>query len=208
MKTNQKQRLIAAGAILTMLLAPVAAPIADSGSVAKTPIQHVIIIVGENRTFDHLFGTYVPPKGQTVRNLLSEGIVLPNGQPGPNATDANQYKASDTSTFSISPPLTNPYTTLPQPKVGNPTPYPPQTAGQAPFATPELAGSIEPDLFPIDDWRLTVGGTGIPTGFDTRFPDPLQNDPFQITRWISYNAYAGSPVHRFFQMWQQLDCSI
>jgi len=174
----------------------------------RTPIQHVIIIVGENRTFDHLFGTYQPPQGQTVRNLLSEGIVLQNGQPGPKAYIANQYKASDTSTFSNSPALTDPYTLLPQPKVGNPSPYPPQTAGQAPFATAELAGSIEPDLLPFDDWRLTVGGTGIPSGFDTRFSDPLQNHPFQLTRWISYNAYAGSPVHRFFQMWQGLDCSI
>jgi phospholipase C len=25
-----------------------------------TPIKHVIIIVGENRSFDHLFATYVP----------------------------------------------------------------------------------------------------------------------------------------------------
>jgi phospholipase C len=182
--------------------------VAGGSLVTKTPIQHVIIIVGENRTFDHLFGTYIPPKGQTVRNLLSDGIVVASGQPGPQSFIANQYQASDTSMYSISPTLTSPYATLPQPKVGNPTTYPPQTTGQAPFATAELAGSIEPDLLPIDDWRLTVGGTGIPRGFDTRFPDPLQNDPFQITSWISYNAYAGSPVHRFFQMWQQLDCSI
>ncbi len=25
---------------------------------------------------------------------------------------------------------------------------------------------------------------------------------------ISYNDYANSPVHRFFQMWQQLDCNV
>ncbi|MHC5862021.1 alkaline phosphatase family protein, partial [Nostoc sp.] len=36
-----------------------------------TPIKHVIVIVGENRTFDHLFGTYQPRWGQTVSNLLS-----------------------------------------------------------------------------------------------------------------------------------------
>ena len=40
-----------------------------------TPIQHVIVIVGENRSFDHLFATYVPKSGETVNNLLSEGII-------------------------------------------------------------------------------------------------------------------------------------
>src|SRR5215472_10442423 len=39
----------------------------------QTPIKHVIIIVGENRTFDHLFATYQPKNGQTVDNLLSRG---------------------------------------------------------------------------------------------------------------------------------------
>src|SRR4029077_14302542 len=41
-----------------------------------TPIKHVIIIVGENRSFDHLYATYVPKrKEEKVLNLLSEGIV-------------------------------------------------------------------------------------------------------------------------------------
>src|ERR1700730_12403112 len=39
-----------------------------------TPIKHVIVIIGENRSFDHVFATYVPKRGQTVHNLLSEGI--------------------------------------------------------------------------------------------------------------------------------------
>jgi phospholipase C len=210
MKNIRKRKLIAAIASSAMLLAQIMGPVVSAGAASApvTPIQHVIILLGENRTFDTLFGTYVPPQGQTVRNLLSEGIVLPNGQSGPHSFIAKQYQASDTSTYSNSPTLTTPYTTLPQPNVGNPSTYPPQTTGQAPFATAALAGSIEPDVLPIDDWRLTVGGTGIPSGVDTRFSDPLPNDPFQLTHWISYHAYAGSPVHRFFQMWQQLDCSI
>jgi phospholipase C len=210
MSNVRKRKLVAASAMAAMLMAQCGGlmGVAEANSATRTPIQHVIIIVGENRTFDHLFGTYIPPNGQSVRNLLSQGIVLPNGQPGPNAPAANQYEASDTSTYSISPTLTNPYQTLPQPNVGNPTTYPPQITGQAPFANAALAGTIEPDLLPEDAWLLTVGGTGIPSGLDTRFPDPLQNDPFQITDWISYDAYAGSPVHRFFQMWQQLDCDI
>ncbi len=40
-----------------------------------TPIKHVIVIIGENRSFDHVFATYVPKSGETVDNLLSKGIV-------------------------------------------------------------------------------------------------------------------------------------
>src|SRR5450755_4553032 len=68
-----------------------------------TPIKHVIIIVGENRSFDHLFGTYVSPSGDGVRNILSEGIVNADGTPGPNYVKAKQFQASDTTTFSVSP---------------------------------------------------------------------------------------------------------
>ena len=53
-----------------------------------TPIKHVIVIIGENRSFDHVFATYVPRPGQTVHNLLSEGIIQldanKNAIPGPN----------------------------------------------------------------------------------------------------------------------------
>src|SRR5439155_832648 len=30
----------------------------------QTPIKHVIVLIGENRTFDHTFGTYAPRDGQ------------------------------------------------------------------------------------------------------------------------------------------------
>src|SRR5215472_7300255 len=59
----------------------------------KTPIKHVIVIVGENRSFDHLFATYQPKPGNTVNNLLSEGIVNGDGSPGPNYALAQQYSA-------------------------------------------------------------------------------------------------------------------
>jgi phospholipase C len=35
----------------------------------------VIVIIGENRTFDHVYGTFKPKHGQTVSNLLSRRIV-------------------------------------------------------------------------------------------------------------------------------------
>ena len=59
----------------------------------ETPIKHVIIIVGENRSFDHLFATYEPVrKHERVLNLLSEGIINSDGTPGPNFAKAQQFK--------------------------------------------------------------------------------------------------------------------
>jgi phospholipase C len=38
----------------------------------------------------------------------------------------------------------------------------------------------------------------------------LPPGPFQLTNqaMFTYNSYSASPVHRFYQMWQQLDCSV
>src|SRR4029077_12564880 len=47
-----------------------------------TPIKHVIILIGENWTFDSIFGTYQPRRHQSVDNLLSRGIVTASGAPG------------------------------------------------------------------------------------------------------------------------------
>src|SRR6476659_30604 len=58
-----------------------------------TPIKHVIIIVGENRSFDHLFATYVPKnRSEKVLNLLSERIINADGTPGPNFARAHQFQ--------------------------------------------------------------------------------------------------------------------
>jgi len=82
-----------------------------------TPIQHVIVIVGENHTFDNTFGGYQPKPGQSVLNFLSEGIIDANGAPGPNFTKAAQNKAKDIgpAPYSPTPTFDVTYTTLPQP---------------------------------------------------------------------------------------------
>ena len=60
---------------------------------------------------------------------------------------------------------------------------------------------------------LVSGGSGL-TGKvpDTRIKNvsALPPGPFQLTNGdtFTYNSYAGSPVHRFYQMWQQLDCDV
>ena len=49
----------------------------------QSPIKHVIVILGENRTFDHLFATYEQGRGEHVDNLLSKGIINKDGTPWP-----------------------------------------------------------------------------------------------------------------------------
>jgi phospholipase C len=88
-----------------------------------SPIKHVIVIIGENRSFDHIFATYQPQPGQTVHNLLSEGIIAldanKNAVQGPHFDKAQQLAATDmgpTDTFLLSPPKQKfPNNTLPSP---------------------------------------------------------------------------------------------
>jgi hypothetical protein len=58
-----------------------------------SPIKHVIIIVGENRSFDHLFATYRPKSDdERVLNLLSERIIKADGSPNENFDSAHQFQ--------------------------------------------------------------------------------------------------------------------
>jgi phospholipase C len=168
----------------------------------RTPIKHVIYIIGENRTFDHLFAAYVPRDGQTVWNLLSEGIINADGTPGPHWKRAQQWKATDTKEYSPHPEKTGPYSTLPPINTdGAPT--------KAPFQTVAEARDTEPALLRRNDVLLTTGGTGQAADVDdARFPLTLPDRPFQVSRYTSYDSYTSSPVHRFYQMWQQTDCDI
>jgi phospholipase C len=175
-----------------------------------TPIKHVIVIIGENRTFDHIFATYVPVKGETVNNLLSEGIVKADGTPGPNFPKAEQKAASDTPSdaFLLSPTTSSlPGSVLPAPLNGGPT------DSYVKNDSLSLAVQSENGL-PKDYYAyLVTGGSGL-TGKvpDTRIKNvsALPPGPFQLTNGDSftYNSYAASPVHRFYQMWQQLDCDV
>lgn len=65
----RKWRAVAGASILALLnstMAPPVAMAADASSTTKTPIKHVIVIIGENRTFDHIFATYKPKPGESV----------------------------------------------------------------------------------------------------------------------------------------------
>src|ERR1700678_4320536 len=90
---------IALGAIAALQLSVgptiVAAASLSPDDNTNSPIKHVIVIVGENRSFDHVFATYVPKGKQVVWNLLSQGIVKADGSPGPNFAKAHQLAAVD-----------------------------------------------------------------------------------------------------------------
>jgi phospholipase C len=191
---------------------------ADSGDQSPetadttSPIKHVIIIVGENRSFDHLFATYVPKTpGENVLNLLTEGIVDPNGAPGPNFAKGRQYQivsAPNGGKYFISADSPNKalYATLPPPDlagVGALSPY----IGilSLPHGDPGLPG--------FDQFLFGTGGTGLgfTLGPDTRITNvnALPPGPFQMTGPnMPFEAFTGDTVHQYFQMYQQMDCAI
>ncbi|HEY9023240.1 MAG TPA: alkaline phosphatase family protein [Burkholderiaceae bacterium] len=147
----------------------VAAAVSQACAAATTtPIQHVIVVVGENRSFDNLYGTYQPPRGQRIENLLAKGIVNADGTPGRHHAEATQRAASSTAKYTPVTTSTGKYQTLPRP-------YTTSAIGQPP---------------------------GVP---DLRFPADLPNGPFQISKYAPYSAYTGDPVHRFFQMYEEID---
>jgi len=169
----------------------------------RSPIKHVIVIIGENRSFDNVFATYKPRTGQKVMNLLSEGIVNADGTPGPNYWKAEQKEALDTGAYQVSPTITGTYNVLPPVLAGGPTvPY---------ISSLAEAEAVETGL-PNQQYYtyLTTGGTGLASGsVDTRLPNAtsLPPGPFQLTPGIGYDDYSASPVHRYYQMVQEMDCS-
>ncbi len=186
-----------------------AAALQPNDLVTTTPIKHLIVILGENRSFDHVFGTYVPQPGQSVRNLVSQGIVRLDGSPGPNFAAAAQYKADVASAYEPAPARRERYATLP-PAMTDSAPSAASDEDGPPFRSLARAAALESGLFAPDLPLLLTGATGLPKhSVDTRLPHAtaLPNGPYQLTPGIAYDAYAANPVHRFFQMWQQLDCS-
>jgi len=192
-------------AIVANLGTPLPAAAEDHSSHTATPIKHVIVIIGENRTFDHVFATYRPRHGERVSNLLSKGIVNEDGTPGPNFALASQSSATDSSAdgYQLNPSGNTPYAVLPPVLAGG--------YSTGPFPDAASAKAVENGLEDQDYVLLTTGGTGLSHGaVDTRIPNAasLPNGPFQLTSASHpYDSYDNSPVHRFYQMWQQFDCN-
>ena len=184
-----------------------AEPTNNPDSHTTSPIKHVIVIIGENRSFDHVFATYEPKGGETVNNLLSEGIIKEDGTPGKNYAAAVQSSATDAGTYALSPGGKAAYTNLPAPLTGGPS----NVCANNKICSISDAQSSENGLPNNYYVYMTTGGTGQASRVpDARIPNvnALQPGPFQLSsKTFPYDSYAASPVHRFYQMWQQLDCS-
>lgn len=172
-----------------------------------TPIKHVIIIVGENRSFDHLYATYEPRNhGDKVLNLLSERIINADGSPGPNFSKGHQFQIvapPNGGKFFSSADLAQKqlYTTLPVPDLNGVT------------AVSPYFGLTDPGLATADQFLLSTGGTGLNAtlGPDIRIDNvtDLPPGPFQLTGpSLPFDSFTGDTVHQYFQMVQQVDCAI
>jgi phospholipase C len=199
----------------------------DDSVKTDTPIKHVILLIGENHSFDNMFATYRATAGQSIANLLSMGIILPNGAPGLNFARSGQFQVNqpypskyfiDAATVGKTPYQKSPgVPVFPAPN----TAYIPSAPGgldqgQAPFSSSLVPDSelptIEPSLAVEDLGLLRTGASGLPMfSTDTRVANAinLPNGSFQITGpTLAYDSFTGDMVHRLFHMWQQSDCSI
>jgi acid phosphatase len=178
----------AAAAVTVMMTAAAAgsAPRTSQAAPTATPIKHVVVIIGENHSFDNVFATYQPPNGQKIWNLLSEGIITKSGAPGPNFAKAKQLTASDTATYSLTPKITGSYKPLPRP---NTTYVSNACDGQN--------GNSPDARFPAN---LPAGPYQI-TKYVPYFDDHIAYSSFGQCEL--FGAYVGDPIHRFYQMWQQ-----
>ncbi|MGA8074921.1 MAG: alkaline phosphatase family protein [Candidatus Acidiferrales bacterium] len=185
----------------------------------RTPIKHVIVLIGENRTFDHLFATYVPKSHDFVSNLLSKGIINADGTPGPHFKKAEQFQAvapfRSSFFISLGSSEKTPYTILPEPTLN----FSPNGSTPPPFpsSTPTaLLAAIEPSLETGDLPLLTTGASGASNTFFLPDPDTrvqnfsaLPNGPFPLAGPnLPYDSYTGDTTHRLFEMWQQSDCNV
>jgi phospholipase C len=200
---------------------------AKEHSKTRTPIKHVIVLIGENRTFDHLFATYKPKSKDSIKNLLSEGIITDEGKPGPHFKKAAQFQAvapfKTEYYISLNKSEKAPYTTLPSPTLNfSPSPNtsilgfatePPPFPANTPIS---FLQGIEPSLEVSDLHLLTTGASGQDNTFvlpdpDTRVQnfDKLPNGPFPLKGTkLPYDSYTGDTTHRLFEMWQQSDCNV
>src|SRR5262249_8395221 len=200
---------LASAALVVSAFAADPDKVVDSIKTAS-PIKHVIIIVGENRSFDHLFATYRPNKEEKILNLLSQRIVNADGTPGPNFAKAHQFQITSAPNFgkffiSADKQRKALYNVLPAPDLAG--------VQNPPAAAILTLPGGDPGLPPQDQFLFGTGGPGLAAtvGPDTRITNvnTLPPGPFQMTGpTMPYDAYTGDTIHQYFQMYQQMDCAI
>ena len=176
-------------------------------SPTATPIRHLIVLFGENRSFDHVFGTYKPRPGQRIDNLLSRGIVDENGRPGPKFTSAAQFGAAAGNASSARPTRQGASDAAARPQWcaatgsdAHPPPFATVAAARQP-TEPQAGGRGAADHRRGACWRRTAGPTtASPTSRRCRTaPFSSPRDPAQRQE-LSYDAYTEDTIHRCFQI--------
>ena len=149
-------------AIAAAITAAVCLPNTSMAANTATPIKHLIVVVGENVTFDTLYGAYVPARGQSVYNLVSQGIVKTDGTPGANYGKTVQNQGgSNSGLYTINPTRTSAYSVLPEPMLTgayNPTTL--QLYGNIP--DPRFASLTANGSFQITKFASYASGLGDP----------------------------------------------
>jgi phospholipase C len=207
---SRKTALVAA---LTCLQASGGLHAEPSSRRTETPIKHLLVIIGENQSFDHVFATYRAPSGDHVSNLLSKRIIDINGQPGSNFAAGAQSSAVETGAYQLAPGSKQIYALLPPQTTGNLPTGASDTSGP-PFATDAGALAWETMFYhqyaPLfDPHDMTVGASPFPKYVpDGRIADvtKLPNGPFQVTGLTPYDFYMSDMNHGFFPEWQEADC--
>jgi acid phosphatase len=201
MRTDGR-RLSCVVAMATALLGgPAAAAEKDEqhhGRTPSTPIEHVIVIVGENHTFDNIYGAYRPARGADIANLLSKRIIHADGTPGSRFDRAAQQEAGDfqVDKYQMAPTLTGAYAALPQPQTTYATGLPP---------------GVPDDRYPTDLPNGPFQMTNSLAPYSSHFGDPVHRffQMWQMTdkgkhdlfAWVgvtagigSQNFFPGAPV--------------
>ena len=197
-----------------------------------TPIKHVIVLIREDPSLDHLFATYVSPSGDSVKNLLSEGIIKADGTPGRHFGKAKQFHAiapfkkkyfislddDDKDAYGILPEPTLNFAPIPKPLPAGDLSFQPLQSFPPGTPTNLLKALVEPSLETADLPLLT-------TGVATEFTQHCLFSPIRTRGWTNFNALPNGPfplkgrqrairllhrdtTHRLFEMWQQSDCNI
>ncbi|MCH8850900.1 MAG: phospholipase, partial [Chloroflexi bacterium] len=68
---------------------------ASAGAAGPAPIEHVLVLMQEDRTFDHYFGTYPGANGPPV------GLSVPRDPDAPDAGSVEPFKLGVTRTISL-----------------------------------------------------------------------------------------------------------
>ncbi len=155
---------------------------AQENTHTRTPIKHVIVLIGENRTFDPAqFQAVAPFKTKFFISLDKDEKAPYQTLPSPSLNFAP--------TATIFPP-------------GTPLNFLEAIESSLEAADENLLTTGAASQFPQ---------TFVQPDPDTRVQNfnALPNGPFPLKgKNLPYDSYTGDTTHRLFEMWQQSDCNI